>query len=98
MRGRDRTTVGPRETEHDRVARRSADLLQHAKLQQAGVVLEHPSGVREGTKGGRLATSALERRFALSTSRDDPSKGALQLAGNHDVADVDAEQLDADSG
>jgi hypothetical protein len=65
-------------------------------LEQPGVVLDEAAGVREVTKGCRLGTNALEPGLAFLAGSDDASEEPLQLARDHEIANVHGQQLNTD--
>ena len=67
-------TSCPADPQHDRVARRRAELLEDAELEQARVPVEQPAGVRQRPQGRLLAARPLERRLAFPAGRDDPRR------------------------
>jgi hypothetical protein len=65
-------------------------------LEQPGVVLDEAAGVREVTKGCRLGTNALEPGLAFLAGSDDAGEEPLQLARDHEIANVHGQQLNTD--
>ena len=84
--GKPTTTVFPEE---------ESDLLHESDLEQHGVIAHEASRVGQIPQSCRFATGFFESRLTLLACVDDLSKGPLQIAGKHDVLEVDGEELDA---
>ena len=85
-------------TENDRIARLLPEYLQETELHQIRVLFYKPGCVRQISESRRFSPSLFERGQAFLASPNNLREDLLQLTRKHDVADLDAEELQAERG
>ena len=86
------------DAEDDGVAAGGFGGLDGAELEEGGELLDEAGGVGEGAEAGGFGAGALEGGEAFFLGGGGLGEGALELGGEHEVADLDGRQCEVEGG